>query len=192
MKSVATRNEIATQFVRFPAAVKSNARFCRRTRICKIVDAHVFHFVEDLPTGFASRSIEILDHLVLSVDRDSLPAGQFREINPVRPPPESQVHSVMDEPLFLQPLANSRLNHQVNSSLLQHARSHPFFHILLAAILNNDRFDSLQMQKMRKHQPGRTGADNPHLRAQFLHNVILIPRALPRAAKIHFLVSASA
>jgi hypothetical protein len=48
------------------------------------------------------------------------------------------------------------------------------------------------MQKMRKHQPGRTGADNSYLRAQFLHTVILIPRALQRAAKIHSVVSASA
>jgi hypothetical protein len=40
------------------------------------------------------------------------------------------------------------------------------------------------MQKVRKHQPGGTGPDNSHLRANLFHALILIPAALARAAKI--------
>src|SRR5580693_7195075 len=92
----------------------------------------------------------------------------------------------MYETFFLQPFTDAGFDHQVHGALLQHSRAHPFFHILPASILNDDRFDSLQMQKMREHQPGGSGAHNSHLRAQFFHATILIPRALPRAAKIHF------
>jgi hypothetical protein len=40
------------------------------------------------------------------------------------------------------------------------------------------------MQKMREHQSGRTRADNSHLRAQFFHATILIPRAVTWSAKM--------
>src|SRR5580704_15480694 len=121
---------------------------------------------------------------MLRVDRDSLPSGQFRKIDPMRPPPKSQVHPVVDEPFFLQPLADSSLNHQIDSPLLQHTRAHPLLHVLLAAILNNDGFDSPQTQKMREPPSGRTRADISHLRAQFFHATILRPRAVTWSAKM--------
>jgi hypothetical protein len=37
---------------------------------------------------------------------------------------------------------------------------------------------------MREHQSGRTRADNSHLRAQFFHATILIPRAVTWSAKM--------
>jgi hypothetical protein len=59
---------------------------------------------------------------------------------------------MVDHTFALHPLAHSGVCEQVNGALFQNARADAFLNMLPAAIFDHDRFNSLQMEKVGKHQ----------------------------------------
>ena len=53
---------------------------------------------------------------------------------------------------------------QIDRALLKYASPDPALHILAIASLQNDRFDALQVQEVREHQPRWSSPDNSDLR----------------------------
>src|SRR5215471_11454549 len=99
---------------------------------------------------------------MLRVDHDEF-AGQGPKVDAMSASAKAQFHSVVDQTLALGPLADSGLPHQVHGALLQHSRSYPLFHVLTRAAFENDGFNSVKVQQVRKHEAGRACPDNPHL-----------------------------
>lgn len=69
----------------------------------------------------------------------------------------------MLQALAPQTLAHARLDQQIHRSLFQDSSTHPFLDVLATASLDDDRFDALEMEQMRKNEPGRTGSDDSDL-----------------------------
>ncbi len=76
-----------------------------------------------------------------------------------------QLDAVVDQPFAPQPLADADLVQQVDRALLEDAGADPLLDVLAAPVLEDDRVDALEVQQMREHQPGGTGADDPDLGA---------------------------
>src|SRR5580698_11234107 len=82
---------------------------------------------------------------------------------------ETQLDSVMDEAFSLEAFADTGLGKKINGSLLQHTGADALFTILAGTGLENDRFDSLEMQQVGEHQSGGAGAYDSDLRARKRH-----------------------
>jgi hypothetical protein len=72
----------------------------------------------------------------------------------------------MDKRFALQALPNASFEQHIHCALLENARPDALFDVWPAAGFNNDGFDPLQVQEMRKQQSCRPGSDNSDLRAQ--------------------------
>src|ERR1700722_1006100 len=164
MKAVATRNEIALERLRHTAALKLNLRLRDCAARVTIVNADRLGLENNLPAGRNPRRDEILDHLVLRVNRDRLP-GQLREINPMPRYSESQLNAIVNKSFALQPRTDSGLHHQLDRAVLQHASANPALAICARLAFEHDRLDALQMQQVRQHQACRSSADNSNLRS---------------------------
>jgi len=79
---------------------------------------------------------------------------------------EAQLEAVMGQADPLQPLADSRLNHQVDGALLEQAGAYTLLDISPTASLEHDRPDPRQVQQVRQHQARGARADNANLCAQ--------------------------
>src|ERR1700733_10970885 len=79
---------------------------------------------------------------------------------------EAQFDAVVNQPFALETGAHTGVGEQVGSSLLEHSGADALFNVLAAASLDYNRFDSLQMEKMRQHQSRGARPDDPDLRAQ--------------------------
>src|SRR5580698_6260921 len=80
---------------------------------------------------------------------------------------EAEIDSAVSHALSPEPLAEARLDEQVDRSLFQHAGANAFDDVLAAAALHDDGVDSFQVQQMAQQQAGRSGAHEAHLRPQF-------------------------
>ena len=70
-----------------------------------------------------------------------------------------------EHPLALHALADAGLDQEIARPLLDQAGADAALDVVAAAVLDDDRLDAGAMQKMREHQPGRPGADDPDLGA---------------------------
>src|SRR5271156_3278769 len=102
MKAVATRNEIAFQFL----AVKLD---CRPLSI-QVVHADFSRIENDASACLHSRLYEVFDHFLLAIYRDATAAGQRVEIDAMPLPVEQQLDATMDQAFAFQPLTHARLN----------------------------------------------------------------------------------
>ena len=143
----------------------------------EVVDAGVRYLEKKRSAGIEPRLGEIFHHFMLRVNRYALSTGERREINVVSATAETQVDSVMLEADAIQARAEPELVHQVDGSLLQHAGANALFHILAAAIFDDDGIDAFALEEMRKKQTGGTGANDADLRA---HARPTIPDAAAR------------
>ncbi len=108
---------------------------------------------------------QVLDDLVLGVERDGLAAGQLVQIDPVRLSGEAQVDSPVHGPLALHPFAEAHLGQQIDRALLEHAGPDGRLDLRPAAQLEHDGLDPLQVQEVGEQQPCRAGPDDADLRA---------------------------
>src|SRR5215212_5243114 len=69
----------------------------------------------------------------------------------------------MDEPLPLHTFADTRPDEEVARPLLDDAGADTLLDMPARPRLKDDRLDPFEMQKMRKHQSGRTGSDDSDL-----------------------------
>ena len=80
-------------------------------------------------------------------------------------PLELQLDAVVDEPFSLEPLPHADLRQQVDGALLEHPGADALLDVLAASVLEDDRVDGLEMEKVRQNEPGGTGTDDPDLGA---------------------------
>src|SRR5262249_34649434 len=116
--------------------------------------------------GVETGTDEVLDHLVLGVDRDRPTAGQPVEIDAVAAAAEAQLDAVVDGPLPVQPLADANLGQQIDRPLLQHAGPDRRLDLTACPPFEDDGFDFLQVEQVGEQQPRRAGAHDAHLGAR--------------------------
>ena len=122
---------------------------------------------------------EVLHHLVLAIDGHAAPAGELGEIDAVALALEAQLDAVMDEPLALHALADARSRSGGRAPIARctpaRMRSSTY---CARARLEDHELDALEMQKMREHQSGRPGSDDPDLgaHAELASDASLRPR----------------
>ena len=161
MEPVAAGDEIALQH---PLGSVAIAVANRRPFAGRVDDAH--------GGGVKARRVadthvlgdEVFDHLVLAVDHDAL-AGQVGEVEVMTAPGEAQIDAVVDEPFASHARTDAQRVEQIDRAVLEHAGADALLAVLAAARLENDRRDPGPAQQQRQDQTGRTGADDPDLRA---------------------------
>ena len=133
-----------------------------RLRARDLVQADVVDLEQDLPAIGEPFRHQVLDHLLLAVDGDAL-AHQLAKIDVVQRAVEAEMDAVVGQPFALHALADAGLDQQIARPLLDQAGADAALDIVAAAVLDDDGFDALEMQKMREHEAGGPGADNPDL-----------------------------
>ena len=76
---------------------------------------------------------------------------------------EAKFDAVMDQALGTHPRANARRLKELGNSPFDDARAHALFDVLLGASFDDDRVDSLEVQKMSEEQPSGACSDNHYL-----------------------------
>ena len=137
----------------------------RRPLAVEAVDVRRLGLEQDRAAARQPRRDQILHHLLLAIDRDDLARRQHRQVDVDDAAAEADVEPRVGHALAMQPLAGAELVHQVDGALLQHAGAHAALDVVAAARLQHDAVDAGALQQQRQEQPGRTGADDPDLRA---------------------------
>ena len=119
------------------------------------IDDHVGNLEVQRQAGLQARVDEVLDDLLLAVDRDRAPAREVRQRDPVPLAVEAQFDAVVDEPLGVHPLAQADLVHQVHRALLEHAGAHALLDVLAVLGLEDHGLDPAQLEQPAEHQAGR-------------------------------------
>ena len=78
---------------------------------------------------------------------------------------EAQFKAAMDQSLAGEPLANSRLAHQIGRALFEYSRAYAILHVLAASVFDYDRIDAGAVEQKCQHQPGGACANNSDLSA---------------------------
>ncbi len=168
VRSVAAGHEVAAQLVGLPVRAIAH----QRPRGVEIRQRHVLDLEPDRPAGRQARGDEVLDHLLLPVDRDRAPEGQVRERDAVAGAVEGEQDAAVDQPLAAQAIGHAQLVEQLDSALLQHAGAHAVLDVRAAAVLEHDRLDALAVQQVRQDQAGRAGPDDGDL---CVHSTLVCP-----------------
>src|SRR5918999_846490 len=113
---------------------------------------------------------QILDDLLLAVDRDPPAAGELVEGDAVSLAAEAQLDAVVHEALAFQTLADAHLDQEVHRALFEHARANPALDVLAVAVLEDDGVDALEVQQVSEHETRRARADYPNLRVGDVHS----------------------
>src|SRR5438034_607744 len=161
VEAVAPGDEVAAQLDLVVVVPEADQREVR----VDLGDLDVVDLEVQRPTRLESRGDQVFDHFLLTVDGDPPAAGQGGEVDPVALTGELDLDPVVNEPFPSEPLANADLVQQVDRSLLEHTGPDPVLNVLAAAVFEHDRVDALQMQKLRQHESGGTGTDDPDLGA---------------------------
>src|ERR1700735_250075 len=103
MRSVASRDEIASELLRFAVLAKQDGRFRGRFRLAEIANTNILHVEKNPPAGRQPCLHQILNHFMLGVNHDAASAGEFSEIDVMRAPGEPQVYSAVNQPFSAHP-----------------------------------------------------------------------------------------
>jgi hypothetical protein len=86
--------------------------------------------------------------------------------------------------------AGARRFQEIRNAVFNDAGADAFFHVLAATVFEDYGFDAPALEQLSEQKAGRTGADDDHLGANFLHETSLRCAALatfgwkkPRPAK---------
>ena len=110
------------------------------------------------------RGGHVLDHLLLSVDRD-VAAGQLRHVDVVVLAVVAQVDAGVLEALPVQALVHAQLAHQVHGVLLEQPGADALLHVGPVARLDHHAVDAVAVQQQGQREPRGSGADDAHLGA---------------------------
>jgi hypothetical protein len=164
VETVAAGQKIANQLVRDAVFAIANLR----ERRIEIVYREIFNVENDVTARGEARLDEVLHYFLLRVHGDRAATGQFSHVDAMPTPVESEPDAIVPQSLALEAIADAGIDQQVNGPLFENARSNALLDVLSAAAFENDRLNAREMQKMREHQAGGTGADNANLSS---HNV---------------------
>ena len=70
---------------------------------------------------------------------------------------------MVHESLAIESFTQAHVAQEVHRSLLEDARPDPLPDVLLAPVLEHDRFDPLEAEQVREQQAGRSRSDDPDL-----------------------------
>ncbi len=143
MEAVAAGDEIALDLVIAPVVVIAHAGM----RV-EAVQAHVVGLEDCLRSGGRARVDQVLRHLGLAIDHDSLPSGQRREIDAVPRAAEENIESLVDQTFAVQPRTDAGVIEHLDRPLLEHPGANAAEHVLAAAAFDDDRVDAGEMQQL--------------------------------------------
>ncbi len=161
MKAIAAGDEVAAQLPRLPLVAVADPGPVG----LEVVQFDLGDLEDQGPAAVEAGGDQVLDDLLLAVDRDPAPAGELVEGDVVVAALEAQVDAVMDEALLDHPISDPHLDHQVDGALFEHSGPHPLLYIGPVTRLDDHRVDALQVQQPPEHEPGRPGADDSDLGA---------------------------
>ncbi len=144
-----------------------------RAADAEVVHTYIGRFQENLALRGRARVEEIGHDLILRINRDGAAVGEFLEVNAVSATAETKPDAVVGKPFAFEPLANTRLFEQIDSSLLEQAGTHALFDVLAAARLDDYRLNALQVKKMGQQEARWSGADDSDLCARFQRSACL-------------------
>ena len=81
-------------------------------------------------------------------------------------PAAAQIDPVVLQPLPRQSLARPEIVDEVDGVLLEQTGTRALLDVLATAVLQDHALDSLALEQEAERQPGRPGADDPHLGAR--------------------------
>ena len=130
----------------------------------QVVDGNVPCLEDDDAARSEMRRREVLHHLLLAVDNDPL-AREVGEVDPVCPPSELELDTVMDEPFPVHPLADAGLPQDLDRAVLQHAGPDAPLDPGAALALDDDRVDAGEVEQAREEKSGGACPDDADLGA---------------------------
>ena len=128
-----------------------------------VVHRDAAHLEEERLAGVQADPDQVLHDLGLAVDHDRRPAGQLAQRDAVPLAVELEADPMVDDSLAGQPLACAGTYQRVHRALFENAGADTLLDVVAAPRLEHDRLDPLGAQELGEGQPGRPGADDPHL-----------------------------
>jgi hypothetical protein len=95
------------------------------------------------------------------------------EVNAMTLAVEEEFDSVVDKALSLHPLAHAGGQEKIHGALLQNAGPDSLLGIFAALGLDDDRFDTAQMEQVGQQESSRAGSDDADLRTYRVHSRFL-------------------
>src|SRR5512139_666054 len=159
VKAVAACDEITTDLVLAAFAREPDFRLIAG----QVVDSDITDLEQQ---GSAIREAafdEVLHDLLLAVDGDALVHQRF-EVDAMQITVNADIDAPMQHALALHPFADPQLGEQIRRPVFNQARANSIFNVIAAAILDDDRVDTLQPEESRKHEASRACSDDSDLR----------------------------
>src|SRR5262249_31128386 len=91
---------------------------------------------------------QVFNHFVLTVNCDGFSAREFRHVDVMPASLKADVKTVVPQTFTQEPVADANRVHQIHGSLLENAGPHALDYVIAAAILDDDRIDSDEMEKV--------------------------------------------
>ena len=167
VEAVAAGKKIAFDLVRRAVLAVAHAR--PRAGV-EIVHADVLGFVDCLRSRRLARIHEVARDFGLAVDHD-VAAGQALEVDAQPPGAEPQLDAIVYQAFGMQAFAYAKAVEHFDRALLEHAGADALEHIILAALLDDQRVDAGLVQQLAEQQPRRPRADDRNLDAHHLNGV---------------------
>jgi hypothetical protein len=142
VEAVAPGSEIAIQSFLNTALTKMNAR----TFPLEIVRADVLGFKNDLATRIETSLDQVFHDFLLSVNRNAPSSGQFMKVDAVPLAVEEEFDAVVDQTFPLHSLTHAGSQEKIDGTLLQNTRPDSLLRVFPAPGLDDDRFDTAQME----------------------------------------------
>ena len=138
---------------------------------------------------------EILHHFLLAIDGYAF-AREFHKWDAMPHPVQAQLDSAVLKPFAVEALAYARVPQHLHAHVFQHAGADPLLAVSAGLRFENNGTDSIEMQKMRKHQTCRACAYNSNLRVKVSHRFPItsasrdrpelpLPHEMPRLPQGH-------
>ncbi len=159
--AVTAGDDVALELVLGAFAAEANVGPVR----LDVVDGDVRHLEEQREIRVEPRGDQILHDLGLAVDRDRAPACELAQWDAMPLAVELKLDAVVDDSLVQHAVPHSRLDEEIGRALLEHAGADPVLDVVAATVLEHDRLDALALEQAGQSQPGRSGADDRHLRS---------------------------
>ena len=168
--SVAAGDDVAGQLLQVAAALQADlvgeltrAVADRRAVGLDPVDLDGLGLPDDPPARLDARLVEILDDLVLPVERDRPPAGELLEVDPMVAARPAQLDAVVHGALGVHAIADAGLAQELRDVVLENACADGRLDRLAAARVQHDGVDPLERQQVRQQQSRWASAQNPDL-----------------------------
>ena len=123
------------------------------------VDRDVVDLEHDRVAGAQAGGDQVLDDLLLPVDRDRV-ADEVEEVDAVTAAPEGELDAAVGKALAVEALGEAELAEQLDARVLEHAGADALLDVGAVAVLEHDAVDARGLEQVGEGEPGRPGADD--------------------------------